>query len=391
MMGKNIFWQFVALFILSGPILFCGCASRQKTVRAATDHPSVSGLRFLNKYVFPYNRQLDGTTIGGLSEIDYNPAKNEYYLICDDRSDINPARFYTARINIADTGISDVHFTKITYLRQKDGSLYPNKHQDKYKVCDAESMRYDAGRNIFYWSSEGERIVTAQDTVLINPSVNIMDTAGRLLDTLALPDRFRMSATASGPHQNDVFEGLTFMDGGKSLLVSTEEPLYQDGPLSDTVEHTRYLRFIKWDLATKLPVAEYAYHSDPIPFAPVPSSAFKINGVSSILSLGNDRVLVIERAFAMGHPNLTVKLYIADLSTATNVQNMPSLVQRNDFKPASKKLLFNTDSLPTFIDNIEGATFGPALSNGHRTLLLTVDNNFLPIEENQFYVFEVIP
>ncbi|HEY5465354.1 MAG TPA: esterase-like activity of phytase family protein [Hanamia sp.] len=44
---------------------------------------------------------FDKTTIGGLSGIDFDPQKKLYYMISDDRSDKNPARFYTARILIS--------------------------------------------------------------------------------------------------------------------------------------------------------------------------------------------------------------------------------------------------------------------------------------------------
>ncbi len=49
------------------------------------------------------------------------------------------------------------------------------------------------------------------------------------------------------------------------------------------------------------------------------------------------------------------------------------------------------DSLGVYIDNIEGATFGPRLANGHRTLLLVADNNFETFQKTQFFLFEVIP
>ena len=49
------------------------------------------------------------------------------------------------------------------------------------------------------------------------------------------------------------------------------------------------------------------------------------------------------------------------------------------------------DSLGIYVDNVEGATFGPTLSNGHKTLILVADNNFDKLEKTQFFVFEVIP
>jgi hypothetical protein len=55
----------------------------------------------------------------------------------------------------------------------------------------------------------------------------------------------------------------------------------------------------------------------------------------------------------------------------------------------SKKLLLNMDNLGIYIDNIEGVTFGPTLSNGKRSLIFVADNNFNPLERSQFLLFEI--
>jgi hypothetical protein len=47
------------------------------------------------------------------------------------------------------------------------------------------------------------------------------------------------------------------------------------------------------------------------------------------------------------------------------------------------------DGLGRLIDNIEGATFGPTLSNGKRTLIFVADDNFSPGQKNQFLLFEI--
>jgi hypothetical protein len=60
-------------------------------------------------------------------------------------------------------------------------------------------------------------------------------------------------------------------------------------------------------------------------------------------------------------------------------------------KPMAKKLLLDLNTLNRFIDNIEGVTFGPTLSNGHRSLILVADDNFASYQKSQFLLFEVIP
>ena len=43
------------------------------------------------------------------------------------------------------------------------------------------------------------------------------------------------------------------------------------------------------------------------------------------------------------------------------------------------------------MDNIEGASFGPNLPDGNRSLVLVSDNNFTPVQVTQFLAFEVLP
>jgi hypothetical protein len=47
------------------------------------------------------------------------------------------------------------------------------------------------------------------------------------------------------------------------------------------------------------------------------------------------------------------------------------------------------DNLGIYIDNIEGMTFGPLLSNGHKTLVFVADNNFSKDQKAQLLLFEI--
>lgn len=69
------------------------------------------GLQYLGQRQVPPAATFDGTVVGGLSGISYDPASGLYYLISDDRSAKNPARFYTARIPVSGRGVDAVEFT----------------------------------------------------------------------------------------------------------------------------------------------------------------------------------------------------------------------------------------------------------------------------------------
>ena len=283
----------ITIAFISVSLLFSSCSpTHQNQKTAATPH-----LKFLNEYIIPFNYQFQNTTVGGLSGIDYNPKKNEYYFISDDRSDKNPARFYVARILINNYKIDSVIFSNTTFLKDQSENFYPNSKQDPFHTPDPEALRFDPKTNKFIWSSEGERIVNSQKTILENPAVTETDSKGNFLDTFELPRQVVMSSKEYGPRQNGVFEGLTFTDDCNSLLVSVEEPLLQDGPAAGTGDSSGICRIIKFNMTTKKAMAEYAYKIDPVAHPPLTPGGFKINGIPDILSIGKNQLLVIERSF----------------------------------------------------------------------------------------------
>ena len=351
----------------------------------------VSSLKLLNVKVLPHGFSFQQTTVGGLSGIDYDATSKQYYLISDDRSSLQPARFYTAQIKITETGIDTVMITGVTTLQQSNGKPYPGAKEDPAQTPDPEAIRYNPTKHQLIWSSEGERIATADKTILTNPSLNLIDLSGHWKKTLPLPAHLTMSRNEQGPRQNGTLEGLTFADNYKTLYASLEEPLYEDGPRAGLTENNPWVRIYRFDVRSGKNTAQFAYRLEKVAYPPVPSTEFMVNGIPDILSLGSHQLLVIERSFSTGRLPCTVKLFLTDVSVAEDVSNLPSLIQHPPSKPLPKKLLLNMDDLGIYVDNVEGATLGPTLPNGHQTLLLVADNNFRALEQTQFFLFEIIP
>jgi hypothetical protein len=352
---------------------------------------NINSLKLLGQYIIPLNFKYNNTVVGGLSGIDYDTASKLYYIISDDRSDKNPARFYEANIFISEKGIDSFHFVDAKNMLQPNGKVYPNSKQDPYHTPDPEAMRYNPLNKQLIWSSEGERIVNAKDTILEDPTVIAISTEGKFVDSFIIPKNLVVQGVEKGPRQNAVFEGLDFADNYTKLFVSVEEPLYEDGPRADLTENNTYTRILKFDIASKKCVGEYAYKISPIPFPANPAGAFKINGISDILTIGKNKLLLIERSYSTGRLGCSVRLFTVDLNGATDVSDVYSLSKTDKpFIPVAKKLLLDMGSLGVYIDNIEGVTFGPTLANGHKTLLFVADNNFNPLQVTQLLLFEVM-
>lgn len=377
-------WVLDPTWLLCFATLLLSCTSQKKLTGK-----SITSLTFVSEFDLPNRMQFQGTTVGGLSGIDYVPGDDIYHLICDDRSDMAPARFYTAKIVLGGKGIDTVQLLNVTTLLQKNGDPYPNKTKDPFHVPDPEAMRFNVANKTLVWSSEGERVVRNDRIVLINPSINIIDASGQLRDTMPLPSNLHMTATEKGPRQNGVLEGLAFADDFQTLYASVEEPLYDDGPRAGWPDTAGWIRIIKYNMATKQPAAQYAYRIDPVVQEPISRGAFVVNGVPDILAVNDHQLLVTERSFSTGRLTCNIRIYLAELKGADNVADISDLHQNSAFKPITKKLLLNMDTLGRWIDNVEGATFGPRLPNGKRSLIFVSDDNFAPFEKTQFLLFEV--
>ncbi len=375
------------LFVL-GIAIMAGCSSGRKTTGNIVGG-DIKQLRFINEYIVSNEIQLKGTIVGGLSGIDYDRARDLYYLICDDPSSKGPARFYTAKLLIGNKGIDSIVFTDVTTILDPFGNPYPDITKDRVHSADLEAMRYDPAEDILVRSSEGQRFTRDGKQELQDPGIIIMDRSGRYKDSFALPVNMHIQAEEKGPRHNSVFEGLTFGDNN-SVFTSLEDAIYEDGRSAATGDSTAWVRLLKFDRKTKKQIAQYAYQADAVPYAPIPAGAFKINGISDILYIGNDKFIVVERAYSTGRLPSDIRVYLADIKNAEDISTI-ALATKTVQKPVAKKLLLDMNTLGLFTDNIEGVTLGPVLSNGNRSLIFVADNNFAARQKSQFLLFEILP
>lgn len=380
---KSVSFLFISISVF---ILF-SCTSSKNI--SGNDPGQISELRFLSEYRLPWGTQFKGATTGGLSGIDYDSKRDLYYIICDDPSSKGPARYYTAKIFLGNSTIDSVSILDMIPLLDHNGQQFPNITKDRHHSVDVEAIRYDAKRDELIWSSEGQRYMV-DSIALEDPAIFIMNRDGHYKDSFELPANMHIVKDKKGPRHNGVFEGITFDKNYSHVFLSIEEPLWEDGPRAAGGDTTGWVRILKFNRKLKQCMAQYAYQIDAVPYPADPVGAYKVNGISDILYLGDDKFIVMERAFSTGRIPSDVRLYIAD---AKNAEDITSYTLENGppKKPITKKLLLDMNTLGRHIDNVEGVTFGPTLPNGHRTLLFVTDDNFFSHQKTQFFLFEVIP
>jgi len=341
---------------------------------------SVGDVEFLGEVTFPTGFTFEGTQVGGLSGIAYDRFNNVFYSISDDRSQFNPARFYTLNIDLSDGSLDngDVTFEDVTTITDENGQPFaPNS-------LDPEGISFTE-RGTLFISSEGERTTTQ----LLNPFVNEFSLQGQQFNELPVPDKFTPSGTGTndpGIRNNLAFESLTISPDQRFLFTATENALVQDGPAA-TLTNGSPSRILQYDLQTGEAVGEFLYITDPVADAPNPTGSFSTNGLVELLALDNNGTfLSLERSFSTGVGN-SVKLYQTSILGATDISDLDSVNPAEVDAVAQKRLLLDFADLGITLDNLEGLALGPTLEDGRQSLIVIADNNFSSTQFTQVLSF----
>ncbi len=320
---------------------------------------------------------------GGISGIDYDAPRDVFYLLSDDRSDNDPARFYTAKLKITADEFAKPEFTAVTFIKKPDGTNFGNKNDDPKHVPDPEAIRYLAASDTLLWTSEGDK------KLMLSPYVREMKLDGTHLREMPMLAMFAMKEGDTGSRDNATFEGMALARDGKSVWIAMEGPIYEDGATPTLANGGAPVRITQYDLTSGRPLRQIAYQLDAIPHRPMPPNAYADNGVPEVLMMDEHRMLVLERSFSVGVGN-SIRIYLIDTGDGSDTKDVASLKPSNH-TVVKKLLVINFDSLNLQrLDNSEAMSFGPRLANGNRTLVVVSDDNFNRRQINQFLAFEVL-
>jgi len=345
---------------------------------SASDGSKPPGLQFLGQAIVPTGTTFAGTTVGGLSSITYDAARDVFYSLSDDQSQFGPARFYTLHIDLSDGHLADGDVTVdgVTTLRAPDGLPYAPLS------LDPEGLTL---------TKDGELIVTSEGIAVrgIAPWVRRYTLDGTFLGDLSVPDAFQPTSPTHGVRQNLAFEAAAVAPDGRHLFVGMEGALAQDGPPA-TLDNGSASRILRYNLATERLDRQFVYVTDPIAEPPVPATQFAVSGLVELLPFNDEFMLSMERSFSVGAPGTgnTIKLYSVAFPGADDVNGTDSIAGvLGTVRPVRKTLLLDLRTLGIPLDNVEGMTIGPDLPDGRRSLVLVSDNNFAASQFTQFLLF----
>jgi hypothetical protein len=377
-MRRNVFAPLLAIaltFILT--LTGCTIAPVKAEDRIFLD----LSLDFLGEYRLS-KQEFANTTVGGLSGITYDRQRDRLYAISDDRSDRNPARFYTLTLTIApERKIKAIEVEKVTTLLNADGQPFAKG------TLDPEGIALTP-RNSVFISSEG----VSKDG--INPFINEFNLeTGQQLAALPIPQRF-LPTPDSGIQDNQGFESLTLSAVGFGtgqqlepfrLFSATESALLQDAPSDNPKDPSAPVRFLHYLIGETNPMllSENIYLLDP------PPEGTQNHGLTEMLVLDQaGHFLSLERSF--GVAGFGIRLFQAATGGANDTSGVEAFRGNiGNITPIRKELLLNLADLGIPLDNLEGMTLGPRLPDGTQSLLLVSDDNFSDMQVTQFLLFRL--
>ena len=231
------------------------------------------------------------------------------------------------------------------------------------------------------------------------PSLVEFDRNGNLLRRFDVPANLqpRNAATGlanfagdtgntAGKRTNRGFEGLAISPDGKFAYAMLQSAMLDEGGGDG-----RYSRIVKFDTATGQAVAQYAYLMD---------RSGQGQGISSLVALGGDKFLVLERnnrGVGVGADLNTAdkSVYEIDLAGATDVSNI-TLPAAATFAGAVTKVakVIDLDSDKPFLggsspEKWEGLAVGPELAPGLFLMLAGTDNDYSVTQSGSGDQFDV--
>jgi hypothetical protein len=335
--------------------------------------------------------------LGGFSALEYS-GEGMLFASMSDRGPDDGAVDYHCRVQWLELDLSGVPASSINATVRRT-IIFKDSEERRFSGSSAAiQATKELGHRLdpegFRFGADGSMYVSDE----YGPHLIQFSAEGRELKRFQLPDHFKVaipdadkkkenSLNQTGRASNRGLECLAISQDGKHLVALMQGPLLQDGTRTDKgIVVGRNCRLIQLELATGR-TKEFVYRMDS-----------PDNGNSEILACGPDQYLVLERDSQPGESAKYRKLIRIDLSHATDVSTQETLpsdelpaeivaVERSvylDFLATEWKLA--GAAMP---EKIEGLTFGPALADGRKTLLVGTDNDFESKAASYIWVFAI--
>ena len=335
----------------------------------------------------------DGTPLnrlGGFSALDYTGQGNRF-LVLSDRGPADGATAFPCRVHEFEL----VPNIESMSLSTKLVATHMLLNTDGRKFAGALSLLADPATATLAFDPEGIRQTKDGNWIIseeYGPRLCLFSKSGTLSSTWTTPESMSLAQGQSaaewtvGTVPNRGLEGVAISLDGAFGMAAMQGALAQDARIEGTKRVGNFVRLLAFDTKTEDPVSrQYAYQLEDT-----------TTGISEILAVDKNRYLVLERDGLFGIAAKHKKIFLVDISQATDVSIIQALDPDQlapDVKAVSKKLLVDLLD-PRFgfhgvraPEKPEGISWGPRLSDGRRSLYVCFDNDFEEARESLLLVF----
>ena len=394
-MQNIVSFLLLVTFVVANAAVFGQATSPRKKIELVGVVSIPADTQDLSKLEGSFENGIRHNQFGGISGIDYD-AKNDCYWAISDR------------------GPNDGAVDWICRAHQLELKLVPGRQAATTKLLKTVILKDPQGRT-FSGSSAAFQYVSAiagrldpegirvfQNSLFISdeygPYLKQFSLDGTQQAELKVPDSYKIETphcdeaeekalNQSGRLPNRGMEGLACTVEGR-LFGLMQSPLIQDSQRNDKGSLiSMNCRLVAYD-STPAPATEYVYRLED-----------QKNKLNEILSIDDNRFLVIERDGEVGTASVFKRIMLAELGQATDVSKIPNLpVELNEsLRPVLKStfidLLDPAYGLvgESFPEKVEGLSWGPPMPDGRKTLVVAVDNDFEPTIPTQIWIFAIEP
>ena len=358
---------------------------------------------FVNGFGIPggtgdvFGTNVNNGRLGFFSDIYFDGVRNEWWALSDRGPgggtlsydtrvqrftlDINPATGAISNFKIAET-------VKFTNNGTPFNGMAPSPSNVLGNALDPEGLVVNP--------TTGHLIVSDE----YGPSLYEFDRNGALVKTFTTPANLiprdasgvpnfaSDTGNVAGKTTNRGFEGLAMSPDGKYLYAVLQSAMLDEGAGNGSIT-----RIVKFDSATGLAVAQFAYQL---------TSAAQGRGVSALVAVNDHEFLVLERNNRGVGVGATLtppdkKVFKIDINGATDVSAIDLDAPGAVFTPVAKNptpfadLAANTlaaigNKVP---EKLESLAFGPRLTDGSYFLLAGTDNDYSVTQNGAGTQFDV--
>ena len=346
-------------------------------------------LDFVNEQVLEHHLQFKGVPVGGLSALSYSEENDSFVALSDDKGKEGPPRFYKLDLNKK----TERGGTKYEMVLRDQVFLH-NVEGQGFGPIDPEGIAFFKPDQIFV-ISEGAQL----PHLIVPPTVFLFNSNGKRLASWQTPGMYWPEDLSQlgkwGVKENKAFEALSIDHTYDQLWIATESALHQDAQEAEDMKGKQYVRLSRFDIRRESMMDQFIYQME----SDITVNNFTgSNGLTDFLYLGDEKLIVIERAYlkdnSVSGDRKTdanwVRLFLADCSKASDVSQYQELKQGRFVTCGKTQLADLSSILGNELDNIEGITIGPKISDGGYLLVLVSDNNFSPSQKTQFLYFHYL-